>query len=411
MMARAHTIGLVSVTALVAGISAVLCASLCAALSPTDFPSPLRGPGVEAMKRSQHKKIDRAWRDFLAGDHAKSRKRTRRAGDLNAARLLELQLLLQEGKLDDVDELRSICGRQPDYAAAWFTLSIAAEDAGLEVEAIGAARIGGELWPEPPWGDRAQDLSHRWIDDRIATAVQLVDDGKPDEAMKLIDAARALDPGRQDAVLIEAEILVANGQVPEAETILSEISDFPDAAFLQGKLAEDRHDWQTAMERYSSLPAGYPGRGAALSRTKFQWRLTLLADYARSSMTARELTRGDLAVALVSVQPELETIPGDTVPVMSDIVDHPGQREIITVVRLGIMRADRREHRFFPEKPVDLSTVREAIERTRALLGLTAPVWCSETNVVGSGCISISRPPSGEAVVQAVLDHQPGVSR
>jgi len=96
---------------------------------------------------------------------------------------------------------------------------------------------------------------------------------------------------------------------------------------------------------------------------------------------------------------------------MSDIVDHPGQREIITVVRLGIMSADRREHRFFPDAPVSIETVQDAIQRTRTLLGLTAPVWCTDSDVVGSGCLSITPPPSGGAVVRAVLDHQPGVSR
>ena len=87
------------------------------------------------------------------------------------------------------------------------------------------------------------------------------------------------------------------------------------------------------------------------------------------------------------------------------------QREIITVVRLGIMSADRREHRFFPDAPVSMETVRDAIQRTRTLLGLTVPVWCTEPDVVGSGCLSITPPPSGGAVVRAVLDHQPGVSR
>ena len=66
-------------------------------------------------------------------------------------------------------------------------------------------------------------------------------------------------------------------------------------------------------------------------------------------MVAEDLTRGDLAVVLVSVLPRLETLPGGAVPVMSDIVDHPGQREIITVVRLGIMNADRRGHLFYPD--------------------------------------------------------------
>lgn len=94
---------------------------------------------------------------------------------------------------------------------------------------------------------------------------------------------------------------------------------------------------------------------------------------------------------------------------MSDIVDYPGQREIITVVRLGIMDADRRGHRFSPNRPVTIATVHEAIQRSRALLGRSAPVWCTGEDVVGSGCTSIPSPPSGGAVINAVLDSMSGV--
>ena len=126
-------------------------------------------------------------------------------------------------------------------------------------------------------------------------------------------------------------------------------------------------------------------------------------------MVAEQATRGDLAVVLVSIQPRLETLPGGTVPVMSDIVDHPGQREIITVVRLGIMKADRRGHLFYPNGPADVDTVREALQRSMALLGLPAPVWCEEPDVVGSACTSIPSPPSGGTIVNAVLDPRSGV--
>jgi len=410
-MLRVHSCGYASTITLLVAVLSISVAWPCGAVSPSDLPSPLAGPGVVEMKKSQYRRIDRAWREFLAGDHAESRKRAQRAGDLAPTRLLEFQILLQEGNLDGLDDLRALCEQQPNYAAAWITLSMAAEAAGLESEAITTAEQAGELWPEPPWLDRADDLYSRWVDDRINHAARLVEDGDPNGAMAELESASDLDPERQDAALIMAKILITNDQIPEAESILAELPDLPEAVFLRGRIAEDRSDWKSAMERYSALPVDYPGREDGLKRTQIQWRLTLLPGYARTSMTALELTRADLAVVLVSVRPQLETLPGDSVPVMSDIVDSPGQREIITVVRLGIMRADRREHRFYPGRPVDMGAVQEAIQRTRALLGLTAPVWCTEPDVLGSDCISISPPPSGGAVVQAVLDHQPGVSR
>jgi len=162
------------------------------------------------------------------------------------------------------------------------------------------------------------------------------------------------------------------------------------------------------MDSYSSLPDDYPDRDSALQRVQIRWRLTLLPNYARTSMATEELTRGDLAVILVSVQPRLETLPGGAVSVMSDIVDHPGQREIITVVRLGIMNADRRGRVFYPNSIADPETVRGAIQRARVQLGLPALVWCTEPDMVGSACTSITSPPNGGTVVNAVLDSTSG---
>ena len=381
------------------------------AVSPADLPSPLSGPGVAELKRGQQKKIRQAWQEFLDGDIAASRKKAHRAGDLVPTRLLEFQILLTRDDPAAFDGLRKLCESNPDYAAAWVTLSFAAEAFGAESEAFSAADRGATLWPEPPWNERPSRLYRRWVDDRITRADQLLEDGDTTKAASELEAARLLDPGRSDAAVMMAEILFGNQQIAEAELILSDFTDVPEVGFLRGSIAEERGDWQSAMEWYSALPAGYPGRAQGLERAQIQWRLTLLPGYARSSMTTSEMTRGDLAVVLVSVRPQLETLPGDRVPVMSDIVDHPGHREIITVVRLGIMSADRREHRFFPDAPVSMETVRDAIQRTRTLLGLTVPVWCTEPDVVGSGCLSITPPPSGGAVVRAVLDHQPGVSR
>jgi tetratricopeptide (TPR) repeat protein len=395
--------------ALAAVFLAVGAATAGVAVDGIDLPSPLAGPGVPAIKRSQMKKIDRGWRELAAGDLAESRNRAARAGDVPPARLLGTQIQLVEGASGVVDELIAFCDQQPGYAAAWITLSVAAELAGSELTALEAARRGAELWPDPPWGDRAAELSRRWVDDRIVAAQALFDAGDPGAALGQLAAANALQPNRPDAVLLAAEIFFSDGRLEQAEELVDSIPDDPDAVALGGRIAEALGDWQSAMDHYSSLPDGYPGKTDALARAKTRWRLTLLPAYARASMASEKLTRGDLAVVLVSVLPRLETLPGGEVPVMSDIVDYPGQREIIIVVRLGIMDADRRGHLFSPERPVAIDTVRKAIQRSRILLGQPPLEWCADENMVGSGCTSIPSPPSGGAVINAVLDSMSGV--
>lgn len=375
-----------------------------------DLPSPLSGPGVPVVKKSQQKKIDRAWRDLAAGDLIGSYNRVQRAADAAPGQLLKYQIRLIGGKDDIVDELASFCGSYPDYAAAWLTLSIAAEGSGLESVALDAARRSALIWPTPPWGQRAADLERRWIDERIANAERFLEDGDSTAAMSELESAKALDPERSDTALLEAKIYISNGQLDQAEARLADISTLPEAALLQGWIGEERGDWQSAMESYSSLPEDHPGRDVALIRAQTRWRMTLLPNYARAAMASENLSRGDLAVVLVSVLPRLETMPGGAVPVMSDIVDQPGQREIITVVRLGIMTADRLGHLFYPESEADVETVRQAVVKSRSLLGLPTPKWCSERDVIGSDCISIPSPASGGSVVDAVLDQTSGAT-
>jgi len=402
----------VAVIAVVLGVvlSWAVSSPLVEAMTGSDLPSPLSGPGVPVVKKSQKKKIERAWRELAAGDLIGSYKRAQRAADAAPSQLLKYQIQLIDGKNEIVDELVSFCESYPDYASAWLTLSIAAEELGRESMALDAARRSALLWSTPPWGERAADLERRWIDDRIANAERLLEDGDSAAAMAELQAAKAIDPQRGDSALLEAKIYFSTGQLDEAEALLAEISTLPDAMLLQGQIGEERGDWQSAMESYSSLPEDYPGRGVALNRAQTSWRMTLLPNYARAAMVTESLTRSDLAVVLVSVLPRLETMTGGAVPVMSDIVDQPGQREIITVVRLGIMTADRRGHLFYPESEADLETVRQAVHKSRSLLGLPTPKWCTDRDVLGSGCISIPSPTSGGSVVNAVLDQTSGAT-
>jgi hypothetical protein len=394
------------------GLSAVVFAGCIAALSAKSastegapaLPDPTSGPGVSELTRSQTRKLGRAWREFVSGDYAESRSRVARAGAVAPAELLGFQIEIEERGLESLDELLAFCGRHPDYAAAWITLSIAAERAGSEATAYDAAVVGADLWPGSTWQSRPAELHRRWVEDRLARAGRLLESGDPGAALVEIDGVETVEPRRQDAAMLRAQALVDTGRADEAEELLAQLTDLPAAVFLSATIAEDRGDLQTAMHRYAALPTDYPGRAEALSRTQTRWRLTLLPSYARASLNADRITRADLAVILVSLQPRLATLPGGPVPVMSDVVDHPGQREIITVVRLGIMSADRLEHRFYPDVLVDTETVREAVERTRALAGLPALVWCADLAVVRSTCTTIPSPPNGSAVAAAVLD-------
>jgi tetratricopeptide (TPR) repeat protein len=386
----------------------------CAPATPTvqtrvdlDFPSPLSGPGVGVLTKAQSKHIDLGWGALAVGDVVEAESRAQRAGAIHPAQLLAYQTMLVEGEVDVTGELDAFCSAHQEYAAAWITLSVAAERSGAEATALDAARHGASLWTAEPWSSRATDLYQTWVTGRIERSRDLLEQGNLEAALTTLRPAQVLDADRIDASRLEAEILVASGRLDEADEILNSMPNEPETLLLRGTIAEEKEDWQRAMDSYSDLPAGHPDRAAALERAQIRWRISVLPGYARRSLTAAELTRADLAVVLVSVLPRLETLPGGDVPVISDIVDHPGQREIVTAVRLGIMTADRRAHRFYPDRPVDADAVRESIERSCDLLGLPTPTWCP-ASTTSPTCISIPSPPSGEAVVSTTLTQASG---
>jgi hypothetical protein len=106
--------------------------------------------------------------------------------------------------------------------------------------------------------------------------------------------------------------------------------------------------------------------------------------------------------------PEAHAVGGGQVPVLSDIVGLDAQREILTAVRIGVMHADRLEHRFYPRRKVEPPEVRRALDTLCSLLGRTPPRWCEEAAPENPGCIALASPVSGSAVADVVLMTAPG---
>jgi hypothetical protein len=127
-----------------------------------------------------------------------------------------------------------------------------------------------------------------------------------------------------------------------------------------------------------------------------------MPEYVHEAVGSTPLDRAGLAVILVSLAPQLETLPGGAVPLLSDIMDLPSQREILTVVRLGLIDSDQLDHRFDADRPVTTGEVHAAINRLSELLALDRPHWC--TNGDDSPCTSLDPPISGGRVAGIVID-------
>ncbi len=425
--------GFVAAVALgvIASMSGCATAPPASAPARLDFPSPDTGPGRPAIDRGVQRDIDAGWNDLLRGDAAAARKSAARVGTGPTAELLGLQATIVADDGDPIPGLRRMTDAQPDYAAVWITLSVAAEKADNEAVALAAADHGADLWPDERWENRAEQLHQRWVDDRVSSARSLYEAEQPTGALDTLAPALALEPDNHPAVLLQARILIALDEPDRAEAALASLPRDDDVVRLSGNIAESRGDlnaalriyaslpndpeatmlaigiaeaqgeWSTAMNLWSALPEDMPEKATGLSKAKLRWRLSVMPDYVHEALDSTNLNRAGLAVILVSLAPQLETQPGGAVPLLSDIMDLPSQREILTAVRLGLIDSDQLDHRFNPDRPVAAGEVHSAIDRMSGLLTLDRPHWC--TNGDDSPCTSLDPPISGQRVAGIVI--------
>ena len=397
-----------------------------------DFPAPDTGPGRPTIERSAQRHIEEGWKALERGDVEAARAAAGRAGSGPAAWLLELQAATVAGVDDPIPGLQEMVQTSPQYAAAWLTLSVAAEEGGRESIAFDAARRGADLWPDDRWVRRATALHRRWVGDRIDSARNEFQADRPDDALSTLTPVLAIEPGNRDAVFLQVDALVALGEFQRAEDslaalppdpevlrhaggvaeargdliaameIYSSIEGDPEALLLAAAVAETQGAWQEAMDFYAALPPDWPERDTNLRLAKVRWRLSVMPTYVQDAMASPELDRGELAVVLVSLAPRLETLPGGQVPLLSDIMDLPSQREILTAVRLDLLDTDLLEHRFFPDRTASESEIRHAVTTLTGLLGLDTPKFCGADTA--APCTTLEAPVAGQAVAGIVLN-------
>jgi hypothetical protein len=395
-----------------------------------DFPSPVAGPGVPSLDKGQRRQLEKGWDALTRGETAAARATATGTGF--AGQLLAHQASVVAGDQDPVPGLRTLTENTPQYASAWLTLSVAAEEADNERLALEAAQRGAALWSVERWEDRVRQLRGRWIDGRVESARRVFEASGPEAALDTLKPALGLEPDNREAVLLEAQILIALDDPDRAEAVLAvlardsevvrlsgaiaeargdlaaamriyaSVPDDPQATLSAAAIAESTDDWLTAMNLYSSLPDDQPEKGPGLREAKLRWRVSVMPEYVREALSSPELDRADLAVVLVSLAPEVETLEGGQVPLLSDIMRLPSQNEILAAVRLGLLGSDRLEHRFRPHQPVSAELTRAAIDRLAGLLDLAGPRWCTAEDE--EACTTLEAPISGDKVGGIVID-------
>jgi tetratricopeptide (TPR) repeat protein len=430
-----HVTGVAIFAAAVIGLLvAAGCASAPATAPPTrlDFPAPDKGPGHPELSRTDKKHIDEGWQALRSGNPSAARASASQAGTNAAAELLSLQaaLVANDSVMADLERLTK---DHAGYAAAWLTLSVAAENANDEAGALDAAARGAELWSDTRWIEREEVLYQRYVGDRVESARLQFENEQAETALETLVPALALDPENRDAVLLKARALVALDQPDRAEAVLSSLPRDPDVVRLAGNIAEARgdlsaamriysslpedpesvllavaiaesqDDWLTAMNLYTSLPDERPEKGPGLRRAKLRWRVSVMPEYVQEAVRSPELDRAQLAVVVVNLAPKVETLPGGQVPLLSDVMTLPSQNEILTAARLGLIRSDQFLHRYHPQRLATAAEVRYAVDNLARLLELNSVRWCTD-ETEDQPCAAVVKPITGEAVASIVIE-------
>ncbi len=387
-------------------VSLGLLAAACTSTGPVargvepPFPSPLEGPGVPEAPPAVRQAVAEGWNALRTSGTDAALAASRRAGRHPLAVLLAHQAAYMDGATGLTGPLEALTGDHPGWASAWITLSFAAEREGDTELAARAAERAATLWDDPRWTARAARLRDAWAAPLVEQARMALENGDPESALAAL--GRLEEAGIRDEAIMELEVraLIAAGRDTEAKALLRQLPRTPERTALAASLAEKDGNWVEALRLYSALPETWPGRNRNLARVKLRWRLGNLPPSVREAFESPELDRARMATILVALVPEIEAANDRAVPVMTDVVGIPEQREVLAVVRAGIMEPLGWDSNFHPERVVSPESAAEIIGRLASFLGRPLPPPCGSTAT--PDCLGFEAPVSGAMVRKAI---------
>lgn len=263
-------------------------------------------------------------------------------------------------------ELISIVKVYPDYTAAQLLFGRTSEKVGDLVEALVAYREIAEV--NELARSRVVDLAPRTVEIMALRIEDAIARGRTAEAQEGLADLQIWAPHDERTLEVSAEVARATGdEEAELQALRSLAVQRPEDRDLETRRAElelEVGDPAAGMRTFEDLAERYPEDPEVaenLVRARFLWRIQLLPPEVRKISTAAELTRGDFAVLLYWLFPEIRYGSAGSARIANDILEHPQQEQIVRVVNSGILEVDSSLHRFEPYR---------SIERTQALAGM-----------------------------------------
>lgn len=313
------------------------------------------------------RRFDTAWRAFLTGDYADSR---RRLADLHSrnpeylpASLAEAAIDIVQGQVDAAAGIVTTAeARVPEYTAARVyeaEIAVARHDTQRAYDLYNA--IAQQPNAPSTVADRVKMLRDRLFNE-LFTAAQ---NAQGPEATRLLREALAINAGDTTARIQLASHLIAERSFDEALQVLGPIVNSPDAGKpdVQAALAEievGHGNFQAAMNRYERLErlthdARYARR---LEQIKEAWNEANLPPQYQMAIESQAIDRADFAVLLYWKVPSVRFAQNlGTPPIAIDIEALPGREEIIRALALGLYDVDPVTRRVSPNRLVNAAAL------------------------------------------------------
>jgi hypothetical protein len=351
-------------------------------LEPADRPyliDPLEGYSG-AVDPQLRDRLLNVWRDLLEEGDAEGASRV--TGEmlesdpqLAPAQVLAAQVDFAAGNDRRVIErLLPVGDAQPTYTASQLLLARAAERLGDLPLAYSAYRAVAARSPLAL--KRAGVLHPRALEIVSNRLEEALRNQRPEEAAKQLGLLRSWAPAEILTLEAARKVALATGDRGAELAAVKELSSRSpgDRGLLErrAELELEVGDPSAGLKIVQDLAARHPQDAALaeeLESAKFRWRLSQLPQNVQEVAAKPELTKGDLAVLLYWLVPEVRNSRPTAGRIATDVLDNPHQEEIIRVVNLGLMDVDPTLHRFSPGAPVRRGPALRVVLRTLARFG------------------------------------------
>ncbi len=267
--------------------------------------------------------------------------------------------------------LSAVTAELPTYTAAALLLGRAAElvrDLPLAYRAFhGAASVDALA------AERAAALLDPALEQLAARLDENLRRQRLDDAEASLRLMRAWAPAAESTLLAARAMAVARGDgSAELVAVRSLCALHPEDRGLLERRADlevEFGDPKGGMQIFDALLRGEPGNPrlqGKLGAARFRWRMQLLPARVREVAKHAQLDRGELALLLYWLLPDVRYGQASSARIATDVLDHPYREEIVRVVNLGLMDVDESLHRFGADRAASRPEAAAAVLRVLA---------------------------------------------